>query len=126
MDYKKIPGFLKKSSVGTIPHHVTNHTNYTIPNKLFDYMYYGLPVIASGCRPIARILQKEGCGMNFPCQKPLRAKRGNLMQLESITWRLPRCFAPLEELKHKLLILFVTAQRGEVLAMTTHQRFPNY
>ncbi len=31
--------------------------------------------------------------------------------------RLPRY--ALEELKHKLLIRFVTAQRGEVLAMTT-------
>ena len=30
-------------------------------------------------------------------------------------WRL---LLPLEELKHKFLILFVTAQRGEVLAMT--------
>jgi glycosyltransferase involved in cell wall biosynthesis len=65
VDFEHIPAFLDCASVGIIPHYVTNHTNYTIPNKIFDYMYHGLPVVASECRPMARILNDIGCGVTF-------------------------------------------------------------
>lgn len=74
VNQEKIPAFLKHSSVGIIPHYVTNHTNNTVPNKLFDYMYYGLPIIASACRPIARILREDSCGLTYLSEKDLSHK----------------------------------------------------
>jgi glycosyltransferase involved in cell wall biosynthesis len=39
--------------------------NTTIPNKLFDYMSYGLPVITSDAEPAARIVREECSGVVF-------------------------------------------------------------
>jgi glycosyltransferase involved in cell wall biosynthesis len=39
--------------------------NTTIPNKLFDYMAAGLPVLTSDARPAARIVRESGCGEVF-------------------------------------------------------------
>jgi len=65
VDFHDLGPFLRQSHIGIIPHCVTEHTNHTIPNKLFDYMSQGLPVIASDAKPIARILRNERCGLIF-------------------------------------------------------------
>ena len=62
---QKIYDYLKVSSVGVIPHFTSNHVNTTIPNKIFDYMGSGLPVVSSDSIPMKRILDKEKCGVTF-------------------------------------------------------------
>jgi glycosyltransferase involved in cell wall biosynthesis len=61
----KVQFYINQSDIGLVPHIVTEHTNSTIPNKLFDYMYGGLPVLASSARPLERIIGEEQCGVNF-------------------------------------------------------------
>jgi glycosyltransferase involved in cell wall biosynthesis len=51
--------------VGVIPHHADDSWNTTIPNKLFDYMAAGLPVLSSDAAPCARILGETGAGVLF-------------------------------------------------------------
>jgi glycosyltransferase involved in cell wall biosynthesis len=53
------------ADIGVIPHHATELWNSTIPNKLFDYMAAGLPVISSDTRPCARIIEETKCGAIF-------------------------------------------------------------
>ncbi len=48
--------------VGVIPHLVTEHTQTTIPCKLFDYMASGLPVLTTDMNPCAEIVVRSGCG----------------------------------------------------------------
>ena len=43
----------------------TGHTNTTVPNKLFDYMACGLPVVASDAIPLKRIITEENCAVAF-------------------------------------------------------------
>jgi glycosyltransferase involved in cell wall biosynthesis len=57
---------LSDGDVALIPHIKTDHTDNTIPHKLFFYMYYGFPVISSDCNPIKRILEESGSGITFP------------------------------------------------------------
>jgi glycosyltransferase involved in cell wall biosynthesis len=45
-----------------IPFDQDEFRNHTIPNKLFDYMACGKPVIVSDCAPVARIVNETGCG----------------------------------------------------------------
>jgi len=52
--------------VGVLPFHATEHLRVTLPNKLFDYMGAGLPVIASDVPPIRRIVQETGSGVLVP------------------------------------------------------------
>lgn len=53
------------ADIGIIPHHATELWNSTIPNKLFDYMAAGLPVVSSDTTPCARIIAETKCGEVF-------------------------------------------------------------
>lgn len=53
------------ASLGIIPHHATESWNTTIPNKLFDYMAAGLPVVSSDAAPCVRVIREAACGEIF-------------------------------------------------------------
>ncbi len=65
LPFSQVQEIMAQSHVGIIPHYATEAWNTTIPNKLFDYMLWGLPVIVSDTRPAARIVRTEGCGEVF-------------------------------------------------------------
>jgi glycosyltransferase involved in cell wall biosynthesis len=63
--HEGVYGYIKACKVGVIPHYVTDHVNTTIPNKIFDYMGCGIPIVASDAIPITRILGEEKAGIVF-------------------------------------------------------------
>ena len=63
--YKKMLDLLSQSDIALIPHLVSDHTNSTIPHKLFQYMFYEKPIIASECLPIKRILDETKTGISY-------------------------------------------------------------
>jgi glycosyltransferase involved in cell wall biosynthesis len=65
VDWRGISDFIRKSTVCLIPHRRSEHTDTTLPNKLFDYMALSKPVIASDCEPLRRIIEQENCGLVF-------------------------------------------------------------
>jgi glycosyltransferase involved in cell wall biosynthesis len=64
-DYRRALFEVSRSDIGIIPHWVTSHTNTTIPNKLFEYMLLGKPVIATKIAPVSRIIREAGCGITY-------------------------------------------------------------
>ncbi|HET6464274.1 MAG TPA: methyltransferase domain-containing protein [Nitrospiria bacterium] len=65
VDHERLLDYIRVSKIGLIPHFVTDHVNTTIPNKLFDYMGCGLPVIASDSIPMKRVIKETRCGEIF-------------------------------------------------------------
>jgi glycosyltransferase involved in cell wall biosynthesis len=65
VDWTGIAEYIRKSTVCLIPHRRSEHTDTTLPNKLFDYMALSKPVIASDCEPLRRIIEREDCGLVF-------------------------------------------------------------
>lgn len=57
---------LRKANVGALTYRVCGHWNHTIPNKIFDYMLNGLPVIVTKVKPVARIVTNYQCGIVCP------------------------------------------------------------
>lgn len=53
------------ADIGLVPHLAVEAWNTTIPNKLFDYMAAGLPVVTSNARPAARIVEETGAGLVY-------------------------------------------------------------
>jgi glycosyltransferase involved in cell wall biosynthesis len=53
------------ADIGILPLHRNEHMDTTEPNKLFDYMSAGLPVITSNAIPSARIVRAERAGVVF-------------------------------------------------------------
>jgi glycosyltransferase involved in cell wall biosynthesis len=65
LQFESVPGYIAESSVCLIPHIKSEHTETTVPNKIFDYMTFGKPVIVSDCTPLARIIRDAQCGQVF-------------------------------------------------------------
>lgn len=65
MDHAEMLAHTRAAKVGVIPNFASGHTNTTIPNKIFDYMALGLPVIASDAAPMKRVIDETGCGLSF-------------------------------------------------------------
>jgi glycosyltransferase involved in cell wall biosynthesis len=65
LPYARVRSLMAQADVGVIPHYATEAWNSTMPNKLFDYMLAGLPVLVSDARPTARIVRAERCGEVF-------------------------------------------------------------
>lgn len=61
--FKLIPSYIQVTHIGVMPHQPNEHTNNTIPHKLFQYMYFQKPVIVSNCDPLTRIVTETGCGL---------------------------------------------------------------
>ncbi|MCW8854865.1 MAG: glycosyltransferase family 4 protein [Gammaproteobacteria bacterium] len=65
VDHSELFSYIKACNIGIIPHLVTEHVETTIPNKIFDYMGCGIPVISSDATPMKTILDSEKCGITF-------------------------------------------------------------
>ena len=66
--YDRAHDWIVASSVGIVPHVATESWMTTIPNKLFDYMALGKPVVVSDVRPAKRIVEQEKSGLVFRSQ----------------------------------------------------------
>lgn len=62
---REVPKFILASGVCIIPHISNEHTETTIPHKLFQYMYMQKPVVVSDCRPLQRIVTETNSGEIF-------------------------------------------------------------
>lgn len=53
------------SDICLIPHLKTEHTDHTIPHKLFQYMLLEKPVVSTDCKPLKRILEESHAGLSY-------------------------------------------------------------
>lgn len=68
--YAKMMDLLAEADCCLIPHVKSSHTDNTIPNKLFQYMYLKKPIIASNCDPIERIVNECESGYIYTFDDP--------------------------------------------------------
>jgi glycosyltransferase involved in cell wall biosynthesis len=61
--FKEVAAYIKALDVAVIPHVSDEHTNHTIPHKLFQYIALGKLVVSSDIAPIRRILQDTNAGL---------------------------------------------------------------
>ena len=65
-----LSSFVLQSHICIIPHEPNDHTNSTIPNKIFEFMAAKKPVIVSNTIPMQKIVNATQCGVVFDYQKP--------------------------------------------------------
>lgn len=65
LDNRNLPQAVAEADLCVVPHRDCPHWQSTIPNKLFDYMAAGKPVLVSDVRPMARIVGETEAGLVF-------------------------------------------------------------
>ncbi len=63
--YVKMKSYIFASRLCLVPHKDFEHTQTTVPHKLFQYMLCARPVLVSNCRPLARIVSETDAGYVF-------------------------------------------------------------
>tara|TARA_Y100001001_G_scaffold157550_1_gene175853 strand:- start:6864 stop:8051 length:1188 start_codon:yes stop_codon:yes gene_type:complete len=63
LDHERVNELMAAANIGALTYRVCGHWNHTIPNKIFDYMLSGLPVLATEVIPIKRIIDETQCGV---------------------------------------------------------------
>ncbi|MGD9991826.1 MAG: glycosyltransferase family 4 protein [Salinivirgaceae bacterium] len=71
--YKTVLEQLIQADIALIPHTKNNHTDSTIPHKLFQYILAGKPVLVSNCSPIERIVNDISAGAVYRWNNPVEA-----------------------------------------------------
>jgi len=86
VDNSEVPRLVAESDICIVPHHKCTHWDTTIPNKLFDYMAAGKPVLVSNVTPMERIVNENRCGLSYEDLNPadLAAK---IVLLEDVNLR---------------------------------------
>ena len=62
--------YVLASKACLVPHNDFEHTQTTVPHKLFQYMIYERPVVVSDCQPLKRIVETTGAGVVFKANDP--------------------------------------------------------
>jgi len=68
--FDKVLSYIKASTVGLIPHNSNEHTENTIPHKLFQYMMGNIPLLVSSCKPLKRMIESINSGLIFEAGNP--------------------------------------------------------
>ena len=67
MPWHEMMRYTKSADAGISPDRATNINNmYSLPNKLFDYISAGIPVIAGPLKEVRNILEAHNCGIIVP------------------------------------------------------------
>jgi len=70
LEQNEVDSIMTAANVGVTTYRVCSHWNNTIPNKIFDYMLAGLPVVSTPITTIARIVRETECGIVIPGESP--------------------------------------------------------
>lgn len=68
---EELPGITASADCGLLLFQGSclNHT-YSLPNKLFEYMMAGLPIVACDLPEISRVVREHGCGVLVDAEDP--------------------------------------------------------
>lgn len=84
---EELPSLTARASIGVILTQNTCQNHYfSLPNKLFEYLQAGLPVVGSDLPEIAHIIDENSVGVKVNPQDPLDIARGIKQLLDPITY----------------------------------------
>ena len=63
--FKEVSTIMQKTNINIIPHLANDHTDNTIPHKLFQIMMSKSLLLVSSCKPLKRIVTKYNAGVVF-------------------------------------------------------------
>ncbi len=68
--FENAVALFNSSDICILPQGANSYIDNGIPNKLFQYMSFGKPIIASDTKAISRVVSETGCGEIFKSKSP--------------------------------------------------------
>jgi glycosyltransferase involved in cell wall biosynthesis len=81
--FHDIHSYIVKSDLCVVPHVNNTFINTTMPNKIFQYMLMGKPVLVSNAKPLARVVRECSSGFVFESGNPADAASAILQAYEA-------------------------------------------
>jgi len=69
--FKSIPKIMQSADINIIPHERNEHTDSTIPHKLFQILMSEKPLLVSDCKPLQRVVKTNEVGWVFEAGNPV-------------------------------------------------------
>lgn len=63
--FHRFYSIMHHAGVNVIPHHANDHTNHTVPHKLYQAMLAARPLLVSSAAPLRRIVEQTQSGLVF-------------------------------------------------------------
>jgi len=82
-NFVDIPQFLSVCKIGWIPWSNTEHHQLALPNKLFEYMAAGVPIVCPDLTFISSIVEDAQCGIVVPANDNAAHRKAIQLLLES-------------------------------------------
>jgi len=83
LPFGEMLAILQNANVAVIPHLKSEHTDTTIPHKIFQYIYAGIPILSSDCNPLRRIIEETHSGIIYKNDSPTDFAE-NLIELKNL------------------------------------------
>ena len=64
-DVKYLPAYLKKIDIGLAPFEVNPQHDSGVANKLYQYMYGEIPILATPCKAQKKLIEDANCGIVY-------------------------------------------------------------
>jgi glycosyltransferase involved in cell wall biosynthesis len=65
LDQAYVPAVIAAADVCIVPHFVDPHVETTLPNKIYDYMLQGKPVLVTHSKALREIVEQNACGLSY-------------------------------------------------------------
>jgi glycosyltransferase involved in cell wall biosynthesis len=63
--YSELPFYFRQADVGILPPYAYKHTEIAAPNKLFEYMYFKVPLLVSDRPTLKAFMEETNAGLAF-------------------------------------------------------------
>ena len=79
-DVKYLPAYLKKITIGLAPFQVNAQHDSGVANKLFQYMYGKIPILATKCKSQQDLILDSECGLLYETYEDFEVQLTQLLE----------------------------------------------
>ena len=83
-----LPAYLKQADIGLAPFEVNAQHNSGVANKLYQYMYGAIPILATACKAQKELIQESECGLIYSDFESFEKQLKNLLNNKELRSKL--------------------------------------
>jgi len=81
---EELPRILEQADIGVVPYPPSEFNNFTLHNKVFDYLACGIPIVTSDAPPLKRLVEETKAGVALPVERD--AVRSFFENIDQYDW----------------------------------------